>query len=83
MSNWLRDQSAALEKTEELLAELNKKIKAATTESTEENKVALVKAGISRLRKEITEMDQKREIVSFELRQCILRQKGKGKDDYL
>lgn len=28
-------------------------------------------------------MDQKREILSWELRNYILRQKGKGKDDYL
>lgn len=32
---------------------------------------------------EIKEMDQKKEIMSWELRRQLLRQKNKGKDDYL
>lgn len=83
MSNLLRDRSAALEKTEELLADINKKIKDATAESNEGSKVATIKSAIAVLKRELTEMDQKREILSWELRNHILRQKGKGKDDYL
>lgn len=60
LSNWLRDQSAALEKTEELLLEINKKIKTSTLESSEENKVSLVKGALVAMKKEIIEMDQKR-----------------------
>ena len=59
------------------------KLKNATEETSEGNKVSVIQKAISVLKKEMIEMDQKREIVSWELRNMIVKQKGKGKDDYL
>lgn len=82
LSNYIREGSAALEKTEEKLAEFNEKIKLATSEN-ENNRLKDIKAAVSNLRAEIKEMDQKKEIMSWELRRHLLRQKNRGKDDYL
>lgn len=60
LSNWLRERSSALEKTEELLTEMNLKIKKATEESGEGNKVSAIQGAITVLKKELIEMDQKR-----------------------
>jgi hypothetical protein len=45
--------------------------------------VSVIQKAISVLKRELIEMDQRREIVSWQLRNMIARQKGKGKDDYL
>jgi hypothetical protein len=42
-----------------------------------------MRAGISSIIREIKEMEQKKEIISWQLRNYLLRQKNKGKDDYL
>ena len=83
LSNWLRENAATLEKTEELLIDTNLKIKRTTAESSENNKVSEIRAAIGTLRRELLEMDQKREILSWQVRQHILGERGKGKDDYL
>jgi hypothetical protein len=62
---------------------MNMKLKNATEETSEGNKVPAIQAAIAVLKREMIEMDQKREIVSWELRNMIAKQKGKGKDDYL
>ena len=62
---------------------MNLKLKNATEETSEGNKVSAIKSAITSLRRELIEMDQKRQIVSWELRNMIGKQKIKGKDDYL
>ena len=47
------------------------------------NKVKDIKAAILILKKELLGMDQKTEIFSWELRRHLLKQKNRGKDDYL
>jgi chromosome segregation ATPase len=82
LAGYLREHGSLLEKTEEKLAEITQKIKLATTES-ENTRLNELKAGVGRLQKELVEMEQKKEILSWELRRHLLRQKNKGKDDYL
>lgn len=82
LTNYLREHGSLLEKTEEKLVEITQKIKLATTES-ENTRLNELKAGVGRLQKELVEMEQKKEILSWELRRHLLRQKNKGKDDYL
>lgn len=50
---------------EDNLAEFNQKIKTLTAESTENNKLSELKGAMVRLKKEIVELDQKREIISW------------------
>ena len=59
------------------------KIKKATDESSEGNKVSMIQGAITRLKKQLLQMDQKREILSWQLRRQIGNDKNKGKDDYL
>lgn len=54
-----------------------------TTETSESKKVGQIKAAIASMRRELVEMDQKREIVSYEIRRSMLLSRGRGKEDYL
>ena len=74
--------SASLEKTEDRLAEMKEKIRLATADN-ENSRVGELKAAVTRLRREILDMDQQKEIMSWQLRRLMMRQKNKGKDDYL
>jgi PAS domain-containing protein len=83
LAGYVREQSAILEKTEEMLNEVNERIMRTGVASSEGNKIGEMKGAVGRLQREIIEMDQKREIVSWELRRHLLKQKNGGKDDYL
>lgn len=82
LSNLIKESASALEKAEQKLAELNEKIKLVTAQS-ENSKLNELKVGVVRLRKQLVQMQQKKEILSWQLRQNILRLKNKGKDDFL
>ena len=60
LSNWLREQTSVLEKTEELLVDINAKIRRVSTESSEGGKIPSIRNAIATLQKELTEMDQRR-----------------------
>lgn len=82
MSNAIREQSQALEKTEFKLNELKEKIGLATDNDSNKD-IKNMRAALTQLIQEIKEMEQKKEILSWQLRTYLLRQKNKGKDDYL
>ena len=78
----LKEVAASLEKTEDRLVEMKEKIRLATADN-ENSRVGELKAAVTRLKREILDMDQQKEIMSWQLRRSILKQKNKGKDDYL
>ena len=61
---------------------MKEKIRLATA-NNENSRVGELKAAVTRLKREILDMDQQKEIMSWQLRRSILKQKNKGKDDYL
>ena len=61
---------------------MKEKIRLATADN-ENSRVGELKAAVTRLKREILDMDQQKEIMSWQLRRSILKQKNKGKDDYL
>ena len=61
---------------------MKEKIRLATA-NNENSRVGELKAAVTRLKREILNMDQQKEIMSWQLRRSILKQKNKGKDDYL
>lgn len=82
LSSAIREQAATLEKTEFKLNEIKEKLSLATS-ADDSKDIKNMRAGITRIIQEIKEMEQKKEIISWELRNHLLRQKNKGKDDYL
>ena len=61
---------------------MKEKIRLATADN-ENSRVGELKAAVTRLKREILDMDQQKEIMSWQLRRSILKQKNKGKDEYL
>lgn len=78
----LKEINSSLEKTEDRLTDIKEKIRMASADN-ENSRVGELKAAVSRLEREILDMDQRKEILSWELRRLMVSQKNKSKDDYL